>query len=71
MFLLCITEQWKVWRVVTKLTLTPFPGYLNFWKVFVQIPPSRSGKAVQMPPPSGKLPDYCFNFSEASEAVYV
>ena len=25
------------------------PGYLNFWKIFVQIPPSRGRKAVQMP----------------------
>ena len=46
------------------------PGHLNFWKIFVQIPPSRGRKAVQiphytsiqgdqMPPPSG-------NFSVAS-----
>ena len=42
------------------------PGHLNFWKIFVQIPPSPSGKAVQMPPPPGELPDYCFNFSVAS-----
>ena len=32
----------------------------------LQHPPSPGRKAVQMPPPSGKLPDYCFNFSEAS-----
>ena len=25
------------------------PGHLNFWKSFVQIPPSRGRKAVQMP----------------------
>ena len=25
------------------------PGHLNFWKIFVQIPPSRGQKAVQMP----------------------
>ena len=25
------------------------PGYLNFWKIFVQIPPSRGRKVVQMP----------------------
>ena len=37
------------------------PGHLNFWKIFVQIPPSPGRKAVQMPPP-----DYCFNFSVAS-----
>ena len=42
------------------------PGHLNFWKVIVQIPPSLGQKAVQMPPPPGKLPDYCFNFSVAS-----
>ena len=40
------------------------PGHLKFWKIFVQIPPSLGRKAVQMPPPSGKLPDYCFNFSD-------
>ena len=32
------------------------PGHLNFWKIFVQIPPSPGRKAVQMPPPLGKLP---------------
>ena len=32
------------------------PGHLNFWKTFVQIPPSPGRKAVQMPPPPGKLP---------------
>ena len=42
------------------------PGHLNFWKSFVQIPPSRGQKAVQMPhhrsisgdqmpPPPGKI----------------
>ena len=42
------------------------PGHLNFWKIFVQIPPSRGRKAVQMPhhrsipgdqmpPPPGKF----------------
>ena len=45
---------------------SPPPGHLNFWKSFVQIPPSPDRKAVQMPPPLGKLPDYCFNFSVAS-----
>ena len=25
------------------------PAYLNFWKIFVQVPPSRGWKAVQMP----------------------
>ena len=28
--------------------------------------PSPDRKAVQMPPPAGKLPDYSFNFSVAS-----
>ena len=42
------------------------PGYLNFWKIFVPIPLSPGQKAVHMPPPLGKLPDYCFNFSVAS-----
>ena len=41
------------------------PGHLNFWKMFAQIPPSLGRKAVQMPPPLGKLPDYCFDFSVA------
>ena len=41
------------------------PGHLNFWKIFVQIPLSPGRKAVQMPPPTGKLPDYSFNFSVA------
>ena len=42
------------------------PGHLNFWKIFVKIPPSRGRKAVQMPhyrsipgdqilPPPGKV----------------
>ena len=46
------------------------PGHLNFWKIFVQIPPSRGRKAVrkavqmphhrsipgdQMPPPPGNF----------------
>ena len=41
------------------------PGHLGFWKIFVQISLSPGRKAVQMPPPPGKLPDYCFNFSVA------
>ena len=41
------------------------PGYLNFWKIFVQIPPSPGRKAVQMPPPPGKLQGCFFNFSVA------
>ena len=42
------------------------PGHLNFLKIFVPIPPSPGGKGVQMPPPPGELPDYCFNFLVAS-----
>ena len=30
-------------------------GHLNFWKIFVQIPPSPGRKAVQMPPPPGRI----------------
>ena len=53
-------------------------GHLNFWKIFVQIPPSSGRKAVQNcpigspfqvinnAPTPGNLPDYCFNFSVAS-----
>ena len=41
-------------------------GHLNFLKSFVQISPSPGRKAVEMTPPSAKLPDYCYNFSEAS-----
>ena len=54
-------------------------GHLNFCKIFVQIPPSRVRKAVQMPhyrsipgdqmpPPPGKL---FGSFYYAPEAVYV
>ena len=32
-------------------------GHLNFGKIFVQIPPSPGRKAVEMPPPQGKLQD--------------
>lgn len=32
----------------------------------VQMPHHRSFLGNQMAPPSGKLPDHCFNFSEAS-----
>ena len=42
------------------------PRAFEFLKNFVQIPLSPGRKAVQTPPPSGKLPDYCLNFSEAS-----
>ena len=34
------------------------PGHLNFWKISVQIPPSPSQIAVQMPPPRGNKPFY-------------
>ena len=36
----------------------PPPGHLNFWKISVQIPPSPSQIAVQMPPPQGNKPFY-------------
>ena len=42
------------------------PGHLNFWKILFKFPPSPGWKAVQMPPPPGKLPDYYSNFSVAS-----
>ena len=59
--------------VKSKLQHPPWP--FEFWTFFVQMPPSLGRKAVQMPPPPGKLPDYCFNFSVASiiyasEAAY-
>ena len=31
------------------------PWHLNFWKIFVQIPPSPGQKGDQMPPPPRKL----------------
>ena len=42
------------------------PGAFEFLENFWKIPPSPGRKAVQMPPPPGKSPDYCFNFSVAS-----
>ena len=42
------------------------PGHLNFWNIFVQIPPLAGPKSCSNAPPLGKLPDYCFNFSVAS-----
>ena len=69
--------------VKLKLKHPPFPGqppgHLNFWKIFVQIPPSKGQKAVQMahcmsipgdqmPPTPGKL---FSSFYYAPEAVYV
>ena len=56
----------------------PF-GHLNFWKIFVQIPPSRGRKAVQMPHhrsiPGDQMPptlEKLFGrFYYAPEAVYV
>ena len=54
-------------------SLNILPGHLNFWKIFVQIPPSRGQKAVQMPhhrsiPTPGKLfSSFCY----APEAAYV
>ena len=47
------------------------PGHLNFWKIFVQIPPSRGRKAVQMPHhrsipiPGDQMPPPPGNFSVA------
>ena len=46
------------------------PGHLNFWKIFVQIPPFRGRKAVQMPHhrsiPGDQMPPPQGNFSVAS-----
>ena len=51
-------------------TLNIPPGHLNFWKIFVQIPPSRGRKAVQMPYyrfiPGDQMPPPPGNFSVAS-----
>ena len=45
------------------------PGHLNFWKICVQIPPSRGRKAVQMPHhrsiPGDQMPPPPGNFSVA------
>ena len=45
------------------------PGHLNFWKIFVQIPPSRGRKTVQMPHhrsiPGDQMPPPPGNFSVA------
>ena len=45
------------------------PGHLIFWKIFVQIPPSRGRKAVQMPHhrsiPGDQMPPPLANFSVA------
>ena len=44
----------------------PPPRYLHFWKIFVQIPPSRDRKAVQMPHyrsiPGDRMPPPLGNF---------
>ena len=47
--------------VKTKLQYPPRqpPGYLNFWNIFVQIPPSLAWKAVQMPHPHFPLGEEC------------
>ena len=46
------------------------PRHLNFWKIFVQIPPSRGRKAVQMPHyrsiPGDQMPPPSGNMSVAS-----
>ena len=45
------------------------PGHLNFWNIFVQNPPSRGRKAVQMPHhrsiPGDQMPQPPGNFSVA------
>ena len=55
--------------VKSKLQHPPPPGHLNFWKIFVQIPPSRGRKTVQMPHhrsiPSDQMPPPPGNFSVA------
>ena len=38
------------------------PWAFEFLENFGSNSPSPGRKAVQMPPPPGKLPDYCFNF---------
>ena len=51
------------------------PRAFEFLENFCSNSPLTGPKAVQMPPPPGKSPDYCFNFSVASiyasEAVHV
>ena len=43
-----------------------FPRAFEFLENFCSNSTLPGPKAVQMSPPSGKLPDYCFNFSQAS-----
>ena len=45
------------------------PRAFEFLENYCSNSPSPGQKTVQMPPPSGKLPDYCFNFSEASNML--
>ena len=52
----------RSFNIPPRATPRAFEFLENYWK----IPPSPGRKAVQMPPLPGKLPDYCFNFSEAS-----
>ena len=42
------------------------PRAFEFLENFCSNSPLTGPKAVQMPPPPGKSPDYCFNFSVAS-----
>ena len=66
---LCHTTVWFNVPVKSKLQ-HPLPGNPpGIWiirKFLFKSPPSPGRKAVQMLPPSEKLLDYCFNFSEAS-----
>ena len=56
--------------VKSKLPQSPpggwFPRAFEFLENFCSNSTLPGPKAVQMSPPSGKLPDYCFNFSQAS-----
>ena len=47
----------------------PPPRAFEFLENFFSHPPWLGRKAVQMPPPPGRLPDYCFDFSVASRML--
>ena len=63
--------NWVMYQSNRSFNISPGqpPGHLNFWKIFVQIPPSRDRKAVQMPHhrsiPSDQMPPPPGNFSVA------
>ena len=66
-------------NVPIKSKLEPLPsenphGHLNFWKIFVQIPPHRAKKLLKCPTP-GKITRLLYwvfsSFCYASEAVHV